>query len=136
MHCICHTWLIPTEVHVFVCNQLVSCAENPGKENTMTGVNVIMSRGGECRTGKCTTIKAELSLSSENMVWCQKWGWWSWYCVVVLQSSDLFECPVNPGHSLTHRSLDAHLRYCPLVSKGYSRSEIVSVRTWFLCRVF
>jgi len=47
--------------------------------------------------------------------------------VVLLQAADLIECPVNPAHSLMPRSLDKHLSYCPLTSKGYSKNEIVSV---------
>jgi len=52
--------------------------------------------------------------------------------VVLLQTADLVECPVNPGHLLMHQSLGKHLKYCPLTSKGYSKNEIVSLFVTFL----
>ena len=52
--------------------------------------------------------------------------------VVLLQTADLVECPVNPGHSVMHQSLDKHLKYCPLMSKGYSKNEIVSVYNYMI----
>jgi len=52
--------------------------------------------------------------------------------VVLLQTADLIECPVIPGHSLMPRSLEKHLSYCPLMSKRYSKNEIVSVHVKLL----
>lgn len=47
--------------------------------------------------------------------------------VVLLQSVDPVECPVNPEHKMMQQSLDKHLKYCPLMSCGYSKTEIVSL---------
>lgn len=42
----------------------------------------------------------------------------------IVKSADLVECPVNPGHAVMPQSLDKHVKYCPLTSRGYSKNEI------------